>query len=83
MVAEKSGDMAFQCAGTLKPRLESGPIAADLTTTVVYSYKLLEKDVKPNHSEKVSHFYVNHILQRNHADLGSGQKFILSTILKT
>jgi len=31
----------------LKTRLESAPITADLTTTVVYSYKLLINDVKP------------------------------------
>jgi len=30
-------------------RLEPGPVTADLTTTVVYSSKLLINDVKPNH----------------------------------
>jgi len=34
----------------LKTRLESGPVTADLTTTVVHSYQLLINDVKPVHS---------------------------------
>jgi len=33
-----------------KTRLESEPVTADLTTTVVYSSKLLINDVKPDHS---------------------------------
>jgi len=33
-----------------KTRLESGPVTADLTTTVVHSYKLLINDVKADHS---------------------------------
>jgi len=33
-----------------KTRLESGPVTADLTTTVVHSSKLLINDVKPDHS---------------------------------
>jgi len=33
-----------------KTRLESGPVKADLTTTVVHTYKLLINDVKPVHS---------------------------------
>jgi len=37
--------MVLRCAGTLIIRLESGPVAADLTTTVVRSYKLLTNDV--------------------------------------
>jgi len=28
-------------------QLESGPVTADLTTTVVHSYKLLMNDIKP------------------------------------
>jgi len=34
----------------LKTRLESGPVTADLTSTVVHSSKLLINDVKPDHS---------------------------------
>jgi len=34
----------------IKPRLESGPVTADLTTTVVHSSKLLINNVKPVHS---------------------------------
>jgi len=34
----------------IKTRLESGPVTADLTTTVVHSYKQLINDVKPVHS---------------------------------
>jgi len=34
----------------IKTWLESGPVTADLTTTVVHSYKLLINDVKPDHS---------------------------------
>jgi len=33
-----------------KTRLESGPVTADLTTTIVHSSKLLINDVKPHHS---------------------------------
>jgi len=33
-----------------KTRLESGPVTADLTTTVVHSSTLLINDVKPDHS---------------------------------
>jgi len=33
-----------------KTRLESGPVTADLTTTVVHDSKLLINDVKPDHS---------------------------------
>jgi len=33
-----------------KTRFESGPVTADLTTTVVHSYNLLINDVKPDHS---------------------------------
>jgi len=32
-------------AGHLKIRLESGPVTADMTTTVVYNYKLLINDI--------------------------------------
>jgi len=38
--------MVLGCVGTFKTRLESGPVAADLTT-VVHSSKLLINDVKP------------------------------------
>jgi len=31
-------------------RLESGPVTADLTTTVIHSSKLLINDIKPDHS---------------------------------
>jgi len=34
----------------LRPKLESGPVTADLTTTVVPSYKFLINDVKPVYS---------------------------------
>jgi len=34
----------------MKTRLESGPVTADLTPTVVHSSKLLINDVKPDHS---------------------------------
>jgi len=34
----------------IKTSLESGPVTADLTTTVIHSYKLLINDVKPVHS---------------------------------
>jgi len=48
------------CTDALKPRLESGTVTADLTTTVTHKYKLLINDVKPvqslsygcNHSTK-------------------------------
>jgi len=33
-----------------KTRLVSGPVTADLITTVVHSSKLLINDVKPDHS---------------------------------
>jgi len=33
-----------------KKKLESGPVTADLTTTVIHSSKLLINDVKPDHS---------------------------------
>jgi len=33
-----------------KTRLESGPVTADLTITVVHSSKLLINDTKPDHS---------------------------------
>jgi len=36
-----------------KPRLESGPVTADLTTTVVHSYTFLINDVKPVQSKVV------------------------------
>jgi len=36
--------MVLHCAGT---QIESGSVSADLTTTAVYSYKLLINDVKP------------------------------------
>jgi len=36
--------------GVIKTRLESGPVTADLTTTLVHSSKLLINDVKPDHS---------------------------------
>jgi len=35
---------------SIKTRLESGPVTADLTTTLVHSSKLLINDVKPDHS---------------------------------
>jgi len=41
--------MVLWCVGTLKPWLDSGPVTADLTTTVVHSCKLLINDFKPNH----------------------------------
>jgi len=47
--------MVLRCAGTLKTRLESEPVTADLTTTVVHtrSYKLLINNIKPVHSLKI------------------------------
>jgi len=42
--------MVLQCAGTLKFHFESGPVTADLTTTVVHRYKLLRNHVKTLHS---------------------------------
>jgi len=42
--------MVFDGVISLKTRLESGPVTADLTTTVIHSYKLLINDVKPDHS---------------------------------
>jgi len=59
--------MVLPCAGTscfpgkhstLKPRLESGPVTADMTTTVVHSSKLLINDVKPTHSIKINIFKI-------------------------
>jgi len=43
--------MVIWCAVTLKTRLESGPVTADLTTTVhvVHRYKLLKNGVKSIH----------------------------------
>jgi len=38
--------MVLRCAGTIKARLESGPVTADLTTTVVHRCNLLMNDVK-------------------------------------
>jgi len=35
----------------IKTQLASGPVAEDLTTTVVNNYKLLINDVTPVHSE--------------------------------
>jgi len=34
----------------IKTRLESGPVTADMTPTVVHSFKVLINDVKPDHS---------------------------------
>jgi len=34
----------------LKPRLESGPVTADMTINVVYSYKSLRNYLKPVYS---------------------------------
>jgi len=34
----------------IKKRLESGPVTANLTTTVIHNYKLLINDIKPIHS---------------------------------
>jgi len=41
--------MVLQCAGMLKPWVDSGPVTADLTTTIIhiFSYKLLIIEVKP------------------------------------
>jgi len=39
------------CAGKLTHGFESGPVTADLTTTVVHSYKLLINEVKPVHTQ--------------------------------
>jgi len=36
--------MVLRCADTFKTRLESGPVTADLTTTVLHSSKLLVND---------------------------------------
>jgi len=47
--------MVLRCAGTLKIWLQSGPVTADLTTTVVHSSKLLINDVKPHQS--LTHIY--------------------------
>jgi len=38
--------MVLRCAGDIKTRLESGPVTADLTTTIVHNYTLLINDVK-------------------------------------
>jgi len=40
----RHGTSVFWC---LKSRLESGPVTAELTTTVVHSYKFLINDVQP------------------------------------
>jgi len=37
----------------IKTQLESGPVTADLTITVVLSSKLLINNVKPDHSLKI------------------------------
>jgi len=37
-----------------KTRLESGPVTADLTTTVEHSSKMLINDVEPDHSITLS-----------------------------
>jgi len=42
--------IVLRCAGTMKTRLESGPVTADLTTPVVHSSKLVIHDVKPDQS---------------------------------
>jgi len=42
--------MVLRVCWHIKTRLESGPVTADLTTTVVHSYKLLTNNVKPVHS---------------------------------
>jgi len=40
-------DMVLRYTGTLKPgQLKSGPVIADMTTTVVHRDKLLIKDAK-------------------------------------
>jgi len=47
--------IVFICGMVLRcVRLESGPVTEDLTTTVVYSYKVLTHDVKPVHSHPVT-----------------------------
>jgi len=51
--------MVLLCTGTLKPLLESGPVTADLTTTVVHSYKLLINDGKPVHSLTLTHLRIH------------------------
>jgi len=40
----------------LETQHESGPVTADLTATVIHSYKLLINDVKPVHSHTLSNF---------------------------
>jgi len=45
--------VVLRCAGTLKPRLESGPVTGDLTTAVVHSYKLLINDFKLVHTNLI------------------------------
>jgi len=42
--------MLLQCAGTLKTWVESGSVTADLTTTVIHSYKSMRHDIKPVYS---------------------------------
>jgi len=48
----RSGQVkALRCAGTSKSGLESGPITAYLTTTVVHSSKLLINNVLVNYEK--------------------------------
>jgi len=42
--------MVLLCADTFKTQLESGPVTADLTTTVVHSDKSLINNIKSVHS---------------------------------
>jgi len=45
-----------------KTLLESGPVTADLTTTVVHSSKLLINDIKPDHSLTYWSTWINIIM---------------------
>jgi len=52
--------MYFSVLVILKTRLESGPVTADLTTTVIHSYKLLINKVQPfTHSFSVDKLTLN------------------------
>jgi len=60
----------------LTTRLESGPVTAKLTTTVVYSYKLMRNDIKLVHSHQIKCQTKFHIIYR----LPYGRQVILVSV---
>jgi len=48
----------------MKTRLESGPLKADLISTVVHSYKLLTNDVNIVHSLTLNDFILSNLFNR-------------------